>query len=230
MRKLIYSVFKLGLYPRKRGTHKRKFKYFIALFPWIYPFVSRWFWNQIGGEPYYKKVTVSSRHLAVCQYILNGLDSLNFKNLLEVGCGTGNNLASLQSAYPDKIYRGCDFSLEQIRTARKHYEGIQFDIADARKLPYKDKTWDIVLVIGCLAHIPPKHISECVQELKRVTSGYLLVFEEDLKFLPEIYAYPTGWHFYHNYNKLFHDFKTEWVGNNSPNVHFPLQTHVYRRG
>ena len=45
------------------------------------------------------------------------------KNILEVGCGTGKNLASLRRRFPDAHLTGVDLSGEMLNVARKKLEG-----------------------------------------------------------------------------------------------------------
>jgi S-adenosylmethionine-diacylgycerolhomoserine-N-methlytransferase len=55
--------------------------------------------------------------------LILGLDLSNGQSLLEVGCGTGRNLAVAANHYPDARLFGLDISAEMLATARKNLAG-----------------------------------------------------------------------------------------------------------
>jgi S-adenosylmethionine-diacylgycerolhomoserine-N-methlytransferase len=55
--------------------------------------------------------------------LILGLDLSNGQSLLEVGCGTGRNLAVAASHYPDARLFGLDISSEMLATARRNLSG-----------------------------------------------------------------------------------------------------------
>ncbi|UVC11947.1 methyltransferase domain-containing protein [Rhizobium sp. TH2] len=55
--------------------------------------------------------------------LILGLDLSNGQSLLEVGCGTGRNLAVAANHYPDALLFGLDISAEMLATARKNLSG-----------------------------------------------------------------------------------------------------------
>ncbi len=215
------------------GKHKF-LKLTVSIFPFIYRYKSSWFWNRIGGENYRLKSIGGEQHQAARRLLGQALKQIKFDKLLEVGCGTGDNLSYLKKQYPSVVLVGCDFSKKQIQLARQTQD-IQFDIADARKLPYGDGEFDIVITIGCLAHIPPQHIKQCANELQRVAREYLFIWEEDKELTsPMIYEVGsrTGWHFYHNYKNLFNQCNLEYChnDNDAESRITGLHTHIYRKG
>jgi ubiquinone/menaquinone biosynthesis C-methylase UbiE len=94
------------------------------------------------------------------------------KNVLEVGCGVGKTPCFLAEKYDLKIV-GIDISEEMIkrsreRVKRKGLEGrIDFKVADAQNIPYKDNTFDAVICESVTAFIENK--SKAVNEYVRVT-------------------------------------------------------------
>jgi len=199
------------------------------MFPFVYRYKSSWFWNKLGGEDYRIKAAYSEQHVIARKLLKQALAQIKFTKLLEVGCGTGNNLVFFKSIYPDASLVGCDFSKEQIQTASQN-SGIQFDVADARKLPYKNEEFDVVVTVGCLAHIPTQYINQCAGELQRVAKKYLFIFEEDRDFMHHsLYQITSrsGWHFYHDYVNLFKQCDLGYRNNDVVSMKTGLHTHIY---
>jgi 2-polyprenyl-3-methyl-5-hydroxy-6-metoxy-1,4-benzoquinol methylase len=97
------------------------------------------------------------------------LDSCAGKSVLEVGCGIavdGRYLASLGARY-----QAVDLSRESLRLAVTHFalKGLRggFANADATRLPFADGSFDVVMSIGVLHHVPDME-SAC-REVVRVT-------------------------------------------------------------
>lgn len=72
--------------------------------------------------------------------------------LLEVGCGTGH----WSRFFRDLGYevQGIDVSEDMIRVAREASPECSFELADARRLPYPDSSFDVVASITALEFIP----------------------------------------------------------------------------
>lgn len=69
------------------------------------------------------------------------------KNALEVGCSNGRFLKWLRSIY------GCElYGLDSEPSGFSKGGLIEFSVGDARKLPYPDNTFDLVLSLGLLEH------------------------------------------------------------------------------
>lgn len=82
------------------------------------------------------------------------LANLNFKSILETGCGTGKNTAFL-SQIGAKVH-ALDFSGGMIEKARKKVraENVRFSIADlTQKWPCEDSAYDLIVCNLVLEHI-----------------------------------------------------------------------------
>lgn len=115
---------------------------------------------------------------------------LSGKKVLDVGNGglTPNQVFGEEIASSIEFFVGVDASLDMLL---RHHDGSYFKVkADGRKLPFKDKAFDHVVLNGVLHHLGYKNTAQSreqlgafLKELKRVSRGEILVYEI---FLPEI--------------------------------------------
>lgn len=79
--------------------------------------------------------------------------------VLEIGCGTGENLIALAAAFPDASCTGLDLSAISIRTARANADAcglrnVQFLEADITTLPDLPGPFDYILCHGVYSWVP----------------------------------------------------------------------------
>ena len=100
---------------------------------------------------------------------------------LEVGCGTGRISIGIAKYNPNVDIIAVDLSENMLAVAKENakQEGvldrIQFQIADAKKLPFDNQSFDSVFCHNMLHHIPdPLHM---VEDIKRVAkdNGSILI-------------------------------------------------------
>ncbi len=92
--------------------------------------------------------------------------------ILEIGCGIGSVVYELSQTGYDII--GTDISSEAIVYGQKKYGNINLEVQPAEGLPYKEKSFDIVLSFDLFEHIAmiDKHVSEVYRVLR--IGGYYL--------------------------------------------------------
>jgi ubiquinone/menaquinone biosynthesis C-methylase UbiE len=94
--------------------------------------------------------------------------------ILEAGCGTGYNTLWLRSHYGWNI-----FPVDVESTALRYAQSLEIDKtaqADVRSLPFRDKSFDLVLSLDVLVHIPRGDERKCLAEFFRVLKpGGMLV-------------------------------------------------------
>ena len=137
--------------------------------------IEKWFINR---EKHSKKVIEKAEGL------LNLIDIKSGQNYLEIGCGSGAVARYVFKKYKLNV-TGTDIDKDQILLARRdstHIKNITFLEADATNLPFKDKSFDIVLSVNVLHHI--SNWMDALKEINRVlrSNGYFIL--EDL-FFPE---------------------------------------------
>lgn len=136
------------------------------------------------------------------KYYLLGRDRLlkeikvsDGENILEIGCGTGRNLAILARKYPRAHFFGLDASSEMLKTAQskiksKNISNIVFKTALADDFSFKNtfelsKPFDAAFFSFSISMIPPwkESIENALENLKSESSLYIVDFY-DQKNLP----------------------------------------------
>lgn len=93
--------------------------------------------------------------------------------LLDAGCGTGHHMAELAGRGYEVA--GVDASKEMLEFARENNPGAEIYEADVDEIPFPDESFDIILSVEVLRHLPRsvKAISEMARLLK--PGGFCLV-------------------------------------------------------
>jgi len=118
--------------------------------------------NRFGWGP--KTARVNPERAKLIERYLIG------KRILDVGCGSG----IWTDYFTRRGYRvtGVDLIKEFIAQAKKRYRG-KFLLADARKLPFRDNSFDTVLMISLLEHIDEEEV--VLQEARRIGRRLILI-------------------------------------------------------
>src|SRR3989344_8353690 len=99
------------------------------------------------------------------ELIVNIVNSLNPKNILDVGCGTGSLVSSLNKTYE---VVGCEYSKDAIRLCQNR-GSIRLIRSDAEKLPFKEESFDVVTLLDVVEHID--NDVEMLLEVRRVLTA-----------------------------------------------------------
>lgn len=95
--------------------------------------------------------------------------------ILDAGCGTGENIAYLESVGYSRI-KGIDLSEDSILLCKKR--GLKNVVqGDLKKLPFEDNSFDAVYSMDVLGLIPEKERKQVIHELYRVLKpgGWLII-------------------------------------------------------
>lgn len=113
----------------------------------------------------------TERHMEVLAQYIEGSD------VLDVACGWGR--ASLSIARMTHSYIGVDFMPALIEKAKESMPDMDFRVADARKLPFEDASFDFVISIAGLSSFAAV-FDEVLAEFHRVLrpGGRILFLEE----------------------------------------------------
>jgi SAM-dependent methyltransferase len=107
----------------------------------------------------------------------------NIKDILDLGCGVGDDIFCLNSKYGveyDLTFSGVDKNAEKIEfcEARKNFRGdenVRFYVGDVAKLGSKDSSYDLVICSEVIEHLTRP--LDAIKEIKRVlkNSGVAIV-------------------------------------------------------
>lgn len=99
------------------------------------------------------------------------------ESILDVGCGAGHYLVSLKKTISSNFkYVGVDVTKSYIDLAKNAFlneKDVDFQVADIFKLPFPDKSFDIVMCNNVFLHLPS--IKEPLQELCRIAKKTVLI-------------------------------------------------------
>lgn len=114
--------------------------------------------------------------------ILNNLNRLKIpidpliknKIILDIGCG------SYQVRYKPELAKmriGIDPSANALIKAQTLYPKSFHIVGSADKLPLKDKSVDITLILFTLHHLNQKQWDDCLKETQRVTKNKIIIYD-----------------------------------------------------
>lgn len=110
------------------------------------------------------------------QHIINTLSILQFSNVLDVGCGTGEILSAIRKLYPTVSLQGIDISQEMLKQAEnKKIDNVKLYLGDAEHLPFEKAKFDVLICTDSFHHYP--NPQRTIAEFYRVlqNNGYLLL-------------------------------------------------------
>jgi SAM-dependent methyltransferase len=98
---------------------------------------------------------------------------------LDVGCGIGNYHSRLGEHF--KTLVGTDVSQASLGLAATRNERIGYYHYDGQRLPFPERSFDVVFTICVMHHVPPAQWADFASEIKRVLrpGGLALVFEHN---------------------------------------------------
>jgi SAM-dependent methyltransferase len=90
--------------------------------------------------------------------------------VLDVGCGKGFMIYDFIQLIPGIRMTGIDISSYAIENAIEPTKP-HVQVADARSLPYKDKSFDLVIAINTVHNLEKNELAKSLQEIERVSKG-----------------------------------------------------------
>ncbi|WP_393971848.1 class I SAM-dependent methyltransferase [Oxyplasma meridianum] len=116
------------------------------------------------------------------KFVLEDLNSMEFQNILDIGCGDGHVIIELAKARSNFKGRGIDPSQQMVNVATKRSKGsgveqrINFKIGSSREIPDKDK-YNVIYTTMSFHHWKEreKSIEGIMQRLKQ--GGSFIVYE-----------------------------------------------------
>ncbi len=91
-------------------------------------------------------------------------------SLLDVGCGKGFMLHDMAQIIPGIKLKGLDISSYAIANAMENMKPYVI-VGDAKKLPFPDKSFDVVISINTIHNLDRKECGKALQEIERTSRG-----------------------------------------------------------
>ena len=134
----------------KAGIMERRY---VLPYNWCLPTTSRG-WRQKEGI------------FTIIDGLLQEEENLGALSLLDVGCGDGWYTARFAEKAKEVV--GIDPSEQAIGFAKQLVKKAAFRVGSATDIPFDDETFDVVVSIQTLEHIPPEDLSRACEEITRV--------------------------------------------------------------
>ena len=131
-----YNYFRQWNDNKKITDHKEFYKKFSNL-------------REFGGTHSHMDHLIQNRFSNTLQPIYNAFLRKNPKNVLDIGCGNGVNLP-LSNIFKEVDYVGLDYAEDALKSAKANFPNVNFVIGDAFKLPFANKTFDMVILSSIL--------------------------------------------------------------------------------
>jgi SAM-dependent methyltransferase len=115
------------------------------------------------------------RYLGGIQLVIDQLRRVQFKSLVDIGCGDGRFLHELRQAYPDKRLCGVDTSPRAIGLASALNPDLSFSCRDICAASPEER-FDTGTLIEVLEHIEPPRLGEFLDATQRMlASNHILI-------------------------------------------------------
>lgn len=115
-------------------------------------------------------------YLAEFSRVINALKSINWKSLVEIGCGNGKNLQIIRANFRGKILVGFDINENFLEKARS--KGINVANIDTEEIKWETmEDTDVVLSYEHLQHLHPDAYSNAVKNIKKGKVKYVVIYE-----------------------------------------------------
>ena len=125
----------------------------------------KWFDNQAPVYDETDTMKYSKNPKISCKDVKGILDSVEYEQLLDIGCGTGYLFELINNG--KSHYYGLDLSEKMLEVARnKNIPNTEYVHATAEKLPYPDESMDVITCIQSFHHYP--YPDEALREALRV--------------------------------------------------------------
>jgi ubiquinone/menaquinone biosynthesis C-methylase UbiE len=131
------------------------------------------------------------------------LKHLQWKSLIEVGCGAGANLVHIVKTNEGKQVGGVDINPDAIAFARTQFSNALLKVNPADNILLSDQSVDVILSDMTMIYISPFKMKKHLKEFKRLARNYLVLCELHSPSLWERFAvkWKQGYNVY-NWPKL----------------------------
>ena len=135
--------------------------------------------------------------------LLRSLETLDFESVLEVGCGFGRIMKLVLDKFPNmRRIKGIDLSPQQIENCQRYIpnlEKVELSTGTIQDLPEADNSYDLVIAIEVLMHIPFGEVELALSQMIRVARKYIV----NLDWYRPIPEETGGYCFAHDYSLIY---------------------------
>jgi ubiquinone/menaquinone biosynthesis C-methylase UbiE len=108
------------------------------------------------------------------KYIRDYYDLADDAHILDIGCAKGFMLCDFQQLMPRAVLRGIDVSEYAIANSLDALKPF-LQAANAKSLPFPDKSFDLVLAINTIHNLPYEQCKRSLREIQRVSRKHAFV-------------------------------------------------------
>ena len=127
------------------------------------------------NEKYFTASKVFQKNKTRIKYAFDLIKSYSPTSVLDVGCGMGPLVWKLNKNHIRAM--GVDFALV---LKEKFWSGPYFVCANAKALPFPNKSFDLIFSMDFFEHIEEKDIPLVLNEMKRVGHRIIAIVAEDI--------------------------------------------------
>lgn len=153
----------------------------------------RSYWTLRGGTDYFREQEDQPARTERSDWLAEQVARYRPESILEVGCGYGKQLRAFR-CHLDVPMVGVDFSPSQLAQAVEFLRGmdrISLILASGQRLPFPDRSFDLVLTSAVILHNPPPDAERIRKEVVRVARRFA-AHNEDTDITYNRYGYDTA--------------------------------------
>ncbi len=125
-----------------------------------------------GGYRY-----IPGRWKPVAQALIDFYGLKSDAKILDVGCGKGFLLYELKLLLPDAQIVGFDISVHGLAAAKEEIRDHLFNYKAQDRYPFGDKSFDLVISLGCVHNLRIFELQVALQEIERVGKNKYVMVE-----------------------------------------------------
>ncbi len=109
----------------------------------------------------------------IYRLLLKSVQNVQFETVLDVGCGTGDNLMFIKSIFPSMMAFGIDITEAALKVARERIHGGRFWIDDIQNPKQINSRFDLVIFLEVIEHL--ENDLKALENISKITNKYLLL-------------------------------------------------------
>lgn len=99
----------------------------------------------------------------------------NAESVLDVGCGPGLPMRMINMRMKVKQSVGVDIFDPYLKECKENKIHTEYVKADIRKLPFKDKTFDVVMALQVLEHLHKKEAWQMLNKMEKIAKKQVII-------------------------------------------------------